>query len=203
MQNPTWYNNQVHGSCNIAVQSCYFIIPWQHVLSCMNMAVDLSWWFHFQQRWLKPSSAFIKPWTVCSNMYEQACQQHCSAGQLNQSGVGGTVVSTRAFNLCDPGSTPAQCSYQIKIPPWNSTLEKSVSSLTLPKHRRFSPGTPVSFCTNTWLMRDGPYWTSRENSLVMTDRVIQYNKVSLVYKLFSILKIFSLQQEVDESPPCN
>ena len=25
-----------------------FIIPWQHVLSCMNMAVDLSWWF--QQR---------------------------------------------------------------------------------------------------------------------------------------------------------
>ena len=48
MQNPTWYNNQVHGCCNIAVQSCYFIIPWQHVLSCMNMAVDLSWWF--QQR---------------------------------------------------------------------------------------------------------------------------------------------------------
>ena len=48
MQNPTWYNNQIHGCCNIAVQSCYFIILWQHVLSCMNMAVDLSWWF--QQR---------------------------------------------------------------------------------------------------------------------------------------------------------
>ena len=49
MQNPTWNNNQVHDCCNIiVVQSCYFIIPWQHVLSCMNMAVDLSWWF--QQR---------------------------------------------------------------------------------------------------------------------------------------------------------
>ena len=37
-----------HGCCNIAVQSCYFIIPWQHVVSCMNMAVGLSRWF--QQR---------------------------------------------------------------------------------------------------------------------------------------------------------
>ena len=46
--NPTWYNNQVHSCCNIAVQFCYFIIPWQHVLSWMNNAVDLSWWF--QQR---------------------------------------------------------------------------------------------------------------------------------------------------------
>ena len=52
MQNPTWYNNQIHGCCNIAVQSCYFILSWQYVLSCMNMAVDLSWWFQprFQQR---------------------------------------------------------------------------------------------------------------------------------------------------------
>ena len=45
---PTSYNNQVHGCCNNVVQSCYFTILWQHVLSCMNMAVDLSWWF--QQR---------------------------------------------------------------------------------------------------------------------------------------------------------
>ena len=37
-----------HGCCNIAVQSCYFIVPWQHVLSYLNVAVDLSWWF--QQR---------------------------------------------------------------------------------------------------------------------------------------------------------
>ena len=28
--------------CNIAVQSCYFIILCQHVLSCMNNAVDIS-----------------------------------------------------------------------------------------------------------------------------------------------------------------
>ena len=108
MQNSTWYNNQVHGCCNIAVQSCYFIIPWQHVLSCMNMVVDLTWWSQqrcsslfvhqainnlFQQRcsslfvhqpWTICSNnivqvcSFIKPWTVCSNMHEQACQQHCS-----------------------------------------------------------------------------------------------------------------------------
>ena len=73
MQNPTWYNNQVHGCCNIAVQSCYFIIPWQHVLSCMNNAVDLSWWFQ------RCSSLFVHPWIVCSNMHEQDCQQHYSS----------------------------------------------------------------------------------------------------------------------------
>ena len=28
--------------------------------------------------------------------------------------VGGTVVSTRAFHLCDTGSIPARCSCQIK-----------------------------------------------------------------------------------------
>ena len=56
----------------------------------------------------------------------------------------------------------------VRIPPWSHACEKSVSSLILPKHRRFSTGTPVSSCTNTRPMRDGPYWTSRENSLVMT-----------------------------------
>ena len=60
---PDLINNQVHGCCNIAFQSCYFVIPWQHVLS---------WWF--QQR-----STFIKQWTVCSNMHEQARQQPCSS----------------------------------------------------------------------------------------------------------------------------
>ena len=34
-------------------------------------------------------------------------------------GVGGTVVRTLAFHLCDLGSIPAQCSYLIKIPPWS------------------------------------------------------------------------------------
>ena len=56
----------------------------------------------------------------------------------------------------------AQCSHQIK----NSILECCQFDST--KHRRFSPGTSVSFCTNAGPMRDGPYWTSKENSLVMT-----------------------------------
>ena len=56
MRNPTWYN-QVNRCCNIAVQSCNFIIPWQHVLSCMNMAIGLSRWL--QQR--------------CSNLSVQIC----------------------------------------------------------------------------------------------------------------------------------
>ena len=95
-------------------------------------------------------------------------------------GVGCTVVSTRTFHLCDPGSIPAQCCYQIKIPSWLHVWE--CFQFDSIKHRRFSPGTPVSSCTNTGPMRDGPYWTSRENSLVMTDRVIQYKyKVSLVF----------------------
>ena len=42
------------------------------------------------------------------------------------------------------------------------------------KHRRFSPGIPVSSCSNTGPTRSGPHQTSRENSLVVADRVIQY-----------------------------
>ena len=65
--------------CNSAVQSCYFIIPWQNVLSCTvwTWLLIYSWWF--QQRC--SSLFFIKPWTVCStsNMHEQACQQPCSS----------------------------------------------------------------------------------------------------------------------------
>ena len=51
-------------------------------------------------------------------------------------GGGCSVVSTRAFHLCDPGSTSARCSYQIK----NSTLvtrDKSVSRLNLPNTTGF------------------------------------------------------------------
>ena len=56
---------QVHGCSNILVQSCYFTILLQHVLSCINTlsiyhdgsnAVQVCW--------------FIKPWTVCPNMHE-------------------------------------------------------------------------------------------------------------------------------------
>ena len=44
------------------------------------------------------------------------------------------------------------------------TCEKSAVQFDSTKRRRFSPGTPVSSCINTGPMRDGPYWTSRENS---------------------------------------
>ena len=81
MQNPTWYNNQVHGCCNIAVQSCYFIIPWQHVQSCMNMAVDLSPWFqqHCSSLFVHQAmnSLFQHAWTSLSTT------MHVQAGQLN------------------------------------------------------------------------------------------------------------------------
>ena len=91
-KNPTWYNNQVHGCCNIAVQSCYFFTPWQHVLSCMDMAVDLSWWFPNN---VVQACSFIKPWTVCSNMHEQACQQPCSSWPAQP----WTSLSTTMFKL--------------------------------------------------------------------------------------------------------
>ena len=75
MENSTWYNNQVRGQCcNLAVQSCYITIPWQHVLSCMNMAVDLS--RRFQQRCSSlfvhqaMNSLFQHAWST-----EQACRR--------------------------------------------------------------------------------------------------------------------------------
>ena len=93
----------MHGCCNIAVQSCYFIIPWPRVLSCMNMAVDLSWWFQqrcsslfvhqamnslFQHAWTSLSTTMFK--LASSTMFKpvnnhvQACQlNHVQAGQLN------------------------------------------------------------------------------------------------------------------------
>ena len=46
--------------------------------------------------------------------------------EYRERGVGGTVVSTCAFHLCDAGSIPAQCSYQIK----NSTLVACGNNLT-------------------------------------------------------------------------
>ena len=89
-------SNQVHGCCNIVVQSCYFIIPWQHVLSCMNMqAVDLSWWF--QQRC---SSLFVHQ--AMNNLFqhawtdEQACQQPCSSCPAQP----GSSPSTGKNKLC-------------------------------------------------------------------------------------------------------
>ena len=75
MQNPTWYNNQVHG-CSIAVQSCHLIIPWQHVLSCMDMAVDLLWWFKQRCSRLFVHQAMN---SLFQHRHVEACQQHCSS----------------------------------------------------------------------------------------------------------------------------
>ena len=63
---------------------------------------------------------------------------------------------------CDQGSTPDPCSYLIKT--ILVTSEKSVVKFVSTKHRRFSPGTPVSSNSNTEPMRGGPYCTSRQNS---------------------------------------
>ena len=71
--------------------------------------------------------------------------------------------SARVSHHCDQGSIPAPYGYQIEVT--LVTYEKSVVQFVSTKHRRFSPGTPVSSCTNIGPMRGGPYWASRENSL--------------------------------------
>ena len=50
---------------------------------------------------------------------------------------------------------PAPCSYLIKVT--FVTCENNVVQFDPTKHRRFSPGTPVSSCSNTGPMRGGPY----------------------------------------------
>ena len=62
----------------------------------------------------------------------------------------------------DHGSIPAPCNNLIKVT--LVSCEKTVVQFDSTKHRRFSPGTPVSSCSNTGPMRGDPYWTSRENS---------------------------------------
>ena len=90
MQNPTWYNNQVHGCCcNIAVQSCYFIIPWQHVQyehGCWFIMMVPTTLFKSVR-----SSSHKQSVPTCMNKpvnntvqagqlnYVQACQQRCSS----------------------------------------------------------------------------------------------------------------------------
>ena len=77
------------------------------------------------------------------------------------------------FEPCDPGSIPAQCIYQIKIPHWS----QSVSSLTLPNTTsflwvlQFLPVYIYKHCQTNKVYC--PYWTCTENSLDVTERVIQ------------------------------
>ena len=63
--------------------------------------------------------------------------------------------SARVSQHCDWGSIPTAGSNLIKFT--LVTCEKSVVQLDSTKHRRFSPGTPVSFCHNTGTMSVGPY----------------------------------------------
>ena len=79
---PPWYSNEVHASCcNIAFQSCYissfpdnmFYHAWTWLLI-----------YHDDVPTTVQVCSFIKPWTVCSNMHEQACQQPCSSWPTQQ-----------------------------------------------------------------------------------------------------------------------
>ena len=54
------------------------------------------------------------------------------------------------------------CSYLVKVT--FVICETSVVQFDFIKNHRFSPGTPVSSCSDTGPMRGGPYWTSRKNS---------------------------------------
>ena len=73
------------------------------------------------------------------------------------------IGSAHVSHHCDWGSIPVPCSYLIEVT--LVTYEKSIVYFDSTKHRRFSPGTQVSSCSNTGPMRGGPCWTSRENSL--------------------------------------
>ena len=59
------------------------------------------------------------------------------------------------------------------------TREKSVVQSDSAKHHKFSPGTPVSSCSNTGPMTGGPYSTSRENSLVIIAEIIYCQEMLL------------------------
>ena len=73
---------RVHGCCNIAVQFCYVIIPWQHVLSCMNNAVA-----GFIM--MVPTTLFKSVRLSCHEQFVPTCMNKpvnntVQAGQLNQ-----------------------------------------------------------------------------------------------------------------------
>ena len=96
---------------------------------------------------------------------------HVSLTTVTSRSAGGTVVVHVSLTTVTMGLIPALCSYLIKIT--LVTCEKHVTQFVSTKHCRFSPGTPVSSCSNTGPMRGGLFWTSRENSLyIVADRVI-------------------------------
>ena len=66
---------------------------------------------------------------------------------------------------------PAPCSCLIKVT--LVTCEKSVVQFDSTKHRRFSPGAPVSSCSNTGSMRVA-LTRPLGRTVQVADRVIQY-----------------------------
>ena len=51
--------------------------------------------YHYGSNNVVQVCSFIKPWTVCPNMHEQACQQHCSSWPAQSC----TSLSTTMFKL--------------------------------------------------------------------------------------------------------
>ena len=105
-KNPTWYNNQVHGCCNIAVQSCYFFTPWQHVLSCMLLIyhdgsprTTLFKYFRSSGQEQSVPTCMNKPVNnhvqVGQLNHVQACQQPCSSSPAQPC----SSLSTTTFKL--------------------------------------------------------------------------------------------------------
>ena len=82
---------------NIAVQPCYFIIPWQHVLSCMWTTLLI---YHDGSNNVVQVYSFIKLRIVCSNWHELAGQQHCSSwpAQLWRSSL--STGKKKPFYVC-------------------------------------------------------------------------------------------------------
>ena len=67
----------------------------------------------------------------------------------------GSIMLVHVSHHCGLGSILAPCSYLNKVN--LVTCEKSVVQFDSTKHRRFSPGTPVSSCSNTGAKNGGPY----------------------------------------------
>ena len=93
-----------------------------------------------------------------------------SRGRASGEGLG---LSSWIFQLVKKNFVLAQRTLEAFLQAW-VTREKSVVQFDFTKHHRFSPGTPVSSCSNTGPMWGGPYWTSRENSLAIAHRVIKF-----------------------------
>ena len=77
-----------YSCCNITVQFCYFMIPWQHVsiwISTLPTQHTTFMFYHGMNIYHDSSNktvqvcSFIKAWIVWSNIHKQVCQEHCSS----------------------------------------------------------------------------------------------------------------------------